>query len=617
MTQMPASTSPLPYAWSTNQDNESPGGFSCDESCRAHSDVVHDAAKLLQAYHTIPGRFLSGHWNPDNTIWASAVSENVATDPGGTFWPLPISTQGYVQAPAPQSMQTADLMRVYVKLICQYKASLDANPDASNPYIKYYVPYSVQSPLLANVSVYTAAGFLNQTGHIDQTVAMASKCHAIGLLNDHLGSKSLPSDEGIAGVVQLIVNEWYWGDTNDLRAHMRGLREMIKLRGGFGHIALHGLISKLAITSDVAIALSFEIPPFLQGGSEFEFHEATQVPLRLALNTPLVSSLAPFKTCDEALRIHPATASILDDMRFLITTVLTLPEAASAKELQKVHTTSAWIYDRILKLRPDGPGPRPPTDLSPTSSSATSFSFGNAGGSRANSEVSDDQTMPRLAQPQPRRGQGLGVEQPQQQQQGGRRRSVQLSPGGESPRTAERSSPGASDGSDYIYQAVRLAALMYSRAVSMRRPFSQVNSVEDFLELWTTAWRVPLVSWRALLGVFNWLLLPLISSGRNTPHDLYVKSMMNISLLQMGMDNWDIARRTMDGALRLQWWLCVENRKIGATPEAGGSGEGSSGRPRGGGAGEEEEEDENEDGQGGHSGKQDKGKGKAIQRVGD
>ena len=135
-----------------------------------------------------------------------------------------------------------------VKLICQYKASLDANPDASNPYIKFYVPYSVQSPLLANVSVYTAAGFLNQTGHIDQTVAMASKCHAIGLLNDHLGSKSLPSDEGIAGVVQLIVNEWYWGDTNDLRAHMRGLREMIKLRGGFGHIALHGLISKLAIT---------------------------------------------------------------------------------------------------------------------------------------------------------------------------------------------------------------------------------------------------------------------------------------------------------------------------------------------------------------------------------
>jgi hypothetical protein len=46
---------------------------------------------------------------------------------------------------------------VDVKLLSQFKASLDGNPDASNPYIEYYVPYCIQSPLLVHVAIYTAA----------------------------------------------------------------------------------------------------------------------------------------------------------------------------------------------------------------------------------------------------------------------------------------------------------------------------------------------------------------------------------------------------------------------------------------------------------------------------
>jgi hypothetical protein len=76
---------------------------------------------------------------------------------------------------------------------------------------------------------------------------MAHKLHAIGLLNEHLRAQAT-TDEAIAGVIQLITDEWYWGDTGDLRAHMRGLREMIRFRGGFGNLGLNGLLSKLAIT---------------------------------------------------------------------------------------------------------------------------------------------------------------------------------------------------------------------------------------------------------------------------------------------------------------------------------------------------------------------------------
>ena len=135
-----------------------------------------------------------------------------------------------------------------IKLISPFKASIDGNPDPSNPYIKYHVPYTVQSPLLVHVAIYTAACFLSETGHIDTTRAMDHKGFAIKLLNEHIRSTALPSDEGITGVIQLIIDEWLWGDVNDLRAHLRGLREMIKLRGGFRTLGLHGLISKLAIT---------------------------------------------------------------------------------------------------------------------------------------------------------------------------------------------------------------------------------------------------------------------------------------------------------------------------------------------------------------------------------
>lgn len=95
--------------------------------------------------------------------------------------------------------------------------------------------------------MYTAACFLSQTGHLDERVTMAHKGESIRLLNSRLHSESSSSDEVIAAVIQLIVNEWCWGETNDLCAHLRGLREMIRLRGGFRNLGLHGLISKLAI----------------------------------------------------------------------------------------------------------------------------------------------------------------------------------------------------------------------------------------------------------------------------------------------------------------------------------------------------------------------------------
>lgn len=106
----------------------------------------------------------------------------------------------------------------------------------------------VQTPVLTQTAMYTAACFLNETGHLDKPVTMAHKSQAISMLNEKLWTESCSKDETVAAHTQLILNEWYWGAGTDLGAHLRGLKEMVSQRGGFRSLGLHGLVAKMAIT---------------------------------------------------------------------------------------------------------------------------------------------------------------------------------------------------------------------------------------------------------------------------------------------------------------------------------------------------------------------------------
>jgi hypothetical protein len=110
------------------------------------------------------------------------------------------------------------------------------------------VPYCVQDPLLLQIALYTSACFLNETGHVPRQLVMVHKGRAIAMLNEHLRSDTFyTSDAAIAAVVQLAIDEWYWGDTQDLRAHLRGMREMVRIRGGLNRLGMNGLLAKLVI----------------------------------------------------------------------------------------------------------------------------------------------------------------------------------------------------------------------------------------------------------------------------------------------------------------------------------------------------------------------------------
>lgn len=307
---------------------------------------------------------------------------------------------------------------------------------------------------------------------------------------------------------------------------------------------------------DAAIALSFESVPFLRGGGEFSFEENLQIPLRLALITPLMPSLVQFSECGEALRIHPAVASILDDMRFLLGAVLAQSENPSAKDLTKVHITLAWIYDRIASLPAEGPMKRRLSSVaSPTPSSAAESSTNID--VRGTPELGEDLPLP----PRSRQGTSRSRSRGNRSHGPGSSRAslqaqaeVQDTWDESESASAGRPSPPPVEAPDYVYQAVRLTALAYCQAIKLRRPFSRVVSSNDFMQLWTTVWRVPLSKWRSILGVFNWILLPLLPSSKR-PHDRFVKAMLNATFFQMGMEDWEIASGAMNAALKLQHWL--------------------------------------------------------------
>jgi hypothetical protein len=133
------------------------------------------------------------------------------------------------------------------ELLYHFKGSFDGVPDADNPFITQYVPWCIQNPLLAKTSLYISARSLAERGFVDQTSTIRLKVSAIQTLNHHLRSAASITDEALAGVVQFVSIEWFFGEPSVVQAHLTGLRDMVRLRGGFTQTGVGALVTKVAL----------------------------------------------------------------------------------------------------------------------------------------------------------------------------------------------------------------------------------------------------------------------------------------------------------------------------------------------------------------------------------
>lgn len=133
------------------------------------------------------------------------------------------------------------------ELLYHFKGSFDGVPDSDNPFVSKYVPWCIQDPLLSKTSLYISARSLAERGFVDPTSAIRLKLSAIHSLNQLLRSASWITDEALAGVVQFVSIEWFFGEPKVVQAHLTGLRDMVRLRGGFTQTGVGALVTKVAL----------------------------------------------------------------------------------------------------------------------------------------------------------------------------------------------------------------------------------------------------------------------------------------------------------------------------------------------------------------------------------
>ncbi|OHE95250.1 hypothetical protein CORC01_09395 [Colletotrichum orchidophilum] len=543
--------------------------------------------------------------------------------------------------PVDQTALNKKLLRMYIAVLSRFKASINGDPSPNNPFIRYYSPFCLQDPLVMRIILYTSACFLHETGDVRTEVLRTYKGQAIAMLNENLTpdngkrtapnttalttadansstavGRQKPSDAAIAGVIQLTVAEWYWGDMEqDLRYHLMGLRDMIRLRGGFNQLGMDGLLAKTAIVHDVSISLAHENSPLLltlspsdddrrghgsgyegatgsttTAGAENSAYRISampyafidpikDVPLRLANLSPMVthlpcSGLLPsFSDCATSLRIHPATASILDNVRYLLSAVDAIygesatSAMATIQASLKARPMGKYMYEHITSLNPTIPGYC--QGLSPNPSTRTS--------SPPNSDYSaavDREAVRSGSMSSTGTAAGLGSVGPGRSPSGPNSDSTTTSEwsstkshtrdASDSP-TSPRSVYHQQQSPDFMYQVIRLTALLYTRAVMTRTPLSGTCTESEFLQIWTTTWRVPLSTWNDAVGIFHWIMLAIAPACHRTPHARFVKNMMTISTLTLGVENWAMAMGAATTGMRLQHWL--EGQDMGEQEE--------------------------------------------------
>ena len=326
------------------------------------------------------------------------------------------------------------------------------------------------------------------------------------------------------------------------------------------------LLTKEGYSHDVAIAVAHEIQPFLGNGIEFEYDDPTVPPYRISHNTPFVNDLPSFAASAGTLGLHPTTASILDDVRFLINSVMSLPENPSLVDLQKIATTSAWMYERISKLPGDSPVSAvvddinlmfPANAIDANTGAAVSVYGSDVGTTTESSAASKSGHSPATyseggfsdsASPQAPRG-VVAIASTRRPSPRGRR-DVAARP-------------------DFMYRVIRMAALVTIRAIRNRQPLSEAGTLEEFLEVWTTTWRVPLTTWRGTIGIFNWAMVSIVPLSHGGAHERFARSMYTISMVSRAMEDWGLFMDASGVTMRLQRWLAKGRRNEGAVAGGG------------------------------------------------
>lgn len=254
-------------------------------------------------------------------------------------------------------------------------------------------------------------------------------------------------------------------------------------------------------------------------------------------------------------------------MRFLFNTILWLPADPTPQQLHKVKTTSEWMHNRLTNLNPVSGGSRQASRRASPQQETVSRPGSRQELQGLPTEGHGKSPDVPLKRPQPLQTMGrVSSIYGMSSRQGHEAYSTGNSPGSNQ-NLDIRASSEPIEKPDFLYQAVRLAALIYSRAIMVQAPISETCTPAEFLRVWTATRRVPLSAWKAAGGVFQWVMLAMAPVCHGTAQAREVKSMLLVSVLSLGLENWHVSMDSARAGLRVQQWLSQGSRHGAASSQ--------------------------------------------------
>lgn len=107
-------------------------------------------------------------------------------------------------------------------------------------FLREVLPWQLQSPVFPNIGLLMASVTQSLDSGIEleqnpETFAMRAR--ALSCLNRYIDAARRETfwtyaPEAVKCIINLVVMEWFWGSDESMRAHQRGMKEMIRLAGG-------------------------------------------------------------------------------------------------------------------------------------------------------------------------------------------------------------------------------------------------------------------------------------------------------------------------------------------------------------------------------------------------
>ncbi|KAL2070298.1 hypothetical protein VTL71DRAFT_13324 [Oculimacula yallundae] len=378
--------------------------------------------------------------------------------------------------PIASSGRNDRLFHFFIQRLSPFISSIDGNVP-HGAFTSQWLSFMIQSPVAAHVAIVSAAHFQAVMRHVDvdkSVDAVSAKGDLIVRINEHIrGHSNGISDDSIAAVMLLALNESIYSDQKSTMAHMRGLRDMIRTRGGINNIHF-GLLRKMILRTDYQIACTYECDLLLdisdQRGSSLALAS-----FPLELDNPVLHSPIPFVGIILVQNIDIETAKILDCARSLTTSALALAEDSIFPPLkEEILSDIHYIHHRLTSSPPANPN-----------------------------------------------------------------------------------SP-----EDFLYQACRMTAIIYSSAIITKLPLSMACTPEILQDLSVAIWRVPLQRWKTIPGIFLWIMLVIGPFSRDKPTGRFYKALTQASITAMNLVDEDTAVFTLRRFFAVQSWLGVDLRDV-------------------------------------------------------